>query len=277
MIMKPIRRRMILGSIVIILMLWAGIGFLHYRESVLAPDILTVTIENKSMVRTGDEVTYTVHYKNNSNFLLEKAKLTFVFPEHTFTEDSKLRIEKNLNDIAPYGEGVETFSGYVVGNEQEVLLAHAYIAYIPRGLSARYEVETEATTIISEVPIVVTITGPSTVISQQPVSYTLYYRSAVQYPLENLRVRFEKPAEFMVTSARPSSINNTEWKIPTLLNNEEGSIIVDGYFSTGNSLPLPLKVRLGIWQNGKFNTLKESVIEVVVPPQITFSNTSALE
>ena len=58
--------------------------FLMYRGSMFSKEILRLEILGPDIVKVGDEIQYTVQYKNNGNFVLEKAKLVFVLPVSTY-------------------------------------------------------------------------------------------------------------------------------------------------------------------------------------------------
>ena len=90
------KKILLILSIVIIAIL--GL-FLFYRERMFSKEILRLEIFGPDTAKIGEEIEYTVQYKNNGNFVLEKSKLTFILPDNSLTEDGKTMFIQNLNDI----------------------------------------------------------------------------------------------------------------------------------------------------------------------------------
>lgn len=62
--------------LILVLIFAAGFfAFWYYREGMFSKEILKLEILGPDKAKTGDEIEYTVKYKNNGNFVLEQAKL----------------------------------------------------------------------------------------------------------------------------------------------------------------------------------------------------------
>ncbi len=149
--------------------------FWFYREGMFSKEILRLEILGPDKAKTGDEIEYTIRYKNNGNFVLEQAKLIFEMPENSLTEDGKTRIVQNLNDIYPGGEEFVKFKTRLLGKEGDLKVAKAVISYTPKNITAPYESSTTFTTQIESTPITLDFDLPSKVEKGKEVQYLINY------------------------------------------------------------------------------------------------------
>src|SRR3990167_6825856 len=92
--------------LIILLIISAGtLGFMYYRGLVFSTQILSLEISGPDTVKLGDQIEYTIKYKNKGNFILEKPKVSFYLPDNSINEDNKMRFEKELEDLKPGDEG----------------------------------------------------------------------------------------------------------------------------------------------------------------------------
>jgi uncharacterized repeat protein (TIGR01451 family) len=78
-------------------------------------EILRLEIFGPDIAKIGEEIEYTVQYKNNGNFVLEQPKLTFILPDNSLTEDSKLMLVQTLDDIYPGVQESVKFKARLLG------------------------------------------------------------------------------------------------------------------------------------------------------------------
>ncbi|MDO8530173.1 MAG: hypothetical protein Q7S10_02090 [bacterium] len=242
--------------------------FWLYHERIFSNDVLSLEISGAKKAYLGDEVEYTVKYKNTGNFVLENARIVFNLPEHSLNEDGKKRYVENLNDIHPGQGGLVKFKGVLIGKEDEVQTARAVISYTPKNLSSRYEVAADFSTTINSVPIILDFDLPLKIEQQKQFTYTINYVSSVDYPLENLSIKVQPPTGFEFKSSDPESIDDREWKLETLEKEESGKIAITGALNVSPQGNLPFSMQLGMWQDGNFIVIKEAQkeIQVLEPP-----------
>ena len=246
--------------------------FLYYRDKMFSKEILRVEILGKDEVLMGEEIEYTIKYKNNGNFVLENPKLVFQLPENSLTEEGKMRLTQTLEDIYPGDEKFVKIKARLLGKEGDVKTAHAWLSYTPKKLSARYESDTTFTTKIESVPIALTYDLPSKIEKGKEISYEINYFSSIDYPLENLSVKIDEVGGFSVKSSVPASLDKTEWKLETLQKGQGGRITIKGFMGTDAQPQLDFTAKLGMWVDGVFVVIKEARQEVaVIQPQIVIS------
>ena len=261
--------------LILFLVLIAGFFvFWFYREGMFSKEILRLEILSSEKAKTGDEIEYTVKYKNSGNFVLEQVKLIFEMPENSLTEDSKTRIVQNLKDIYPGGEEFVQFKTRLLGKEGDLKVAKATISYQPKNITAPYESSTTFTTQIESTPITLDFDLPSKIEKGKQIEYSINYFSNVDYPLENLSIKVNPISGFDFISSAPSSLDNSEWKLQTLNKAQGGRISIKGKASADASQNLTFSAKLGMRINGNFIVIKETTMEVqVIQPLLFISQT----
>ncbi|OGZ70665.1 MAG: hypothetical protein A3F47_00195 [Candidatus Staskawiczbacteria bacterium RIFCSPHIGHO2_12_FULL_38_11] len=259
--------------IILIVIIIAGFtAFFYYRDQIFSKEIVRFEILGQDSVKMGEEMEYTVKYKNNGNFALENPKLIFELSDNSLTEDSKLRITQDLKDVYPGTEEFVKFKARLLGKEGDFKVVKATLSYTPHGLSARYESETTFTTKIETVPITLTYDLPSRAEKGKEITYNINYFSNIDYPLENLSIKIEPVNGFNFKSATPSSLDNSEWKLSTLSKTQGGRIIIKGVIGADAGNHLSFLAKLGMWRDGNFVVIKEASQDVeVIQPLIFIS------
>lgn len=266
--MKNISTFFILFIIIII----GFFGFWFYKDRIFSKEILKLEILGQENAKMGQEVEYTVKYKNNGNFVLQKPRLIFELPDNSLTEDSKVRFSQDLKDIYPGDEDFVKFKGRLLGKDNDLKVAKAWLSYTPKNLTARYESDTTFTTKIEKVDINLDFDLSGKAEKGKEILYSLNYFSNVDYPLENLSVKIDGVDGFSFSKSDPVSLDGSEWKIPTLTKTQGGRIKITGVVSADPGRKIEFKARLGMWQDGRFITIKESTKEVqIIEPQIFIS------
>jgi len=256
---------------VLSLVVIAGVfAFWFYRIGIFSKEILKVEILGPDVAKVGDEIEYTVKYKNNGNFVLEQPKLIFELPENSLTEDGKTMITQELKDIYPGDEEFVKFKSRLLGKEGDLKVAKANLSYIPKNITARYESDTTFTTKIDSVPITLDFDLPLKVEKGKEIQYSLNYFSNVDYPLENLVVRINPINGFDFETSEPSSLDNSEWKIQTLNKAQGGRINIKGRITADAGSHLNFTAKLGMRVAGSFIEIKETNVDVEVIQPLLF-------
>src|SRR3990167_1503676 len=256
----------------ILIIIGGFLGFWLYRSNIFSREVLKLEILGPDTVKMGDEIEYTVKYKNNGNSVLQEPKLIFEFPEHSLTEDGKTRFVQDLKDIYPGDEDFVKFKTRLLGSENSLKVARSWLSYMPRNLTVRFESNTTFTTKIDSVPITLDFDLPSKAERGKEIQYSLNYFSNVDFPLENLSIKIDSITGFQLESSTPPSLDKSEWKIPTLNKAQGGRITVQGRITGDPGQNLNFAARLGMWRDGEFVLIKDTSKEVsIVEPLIFMS------
>lgn len=244
------------------------IGFWSWQKNSYSKEILKLEILGPAEIALGQEIEYTVRYKNNGNIRLEEPRLTFEYPAYSLIgAGESLRKEVPLESIYPGQEQTFTFKARLLGKEGEIKKAQAWLSYQPKNLKARYESETSHNARINSVPLTLEFGLPSKSDSGKEISFQLNYFSNVDYPLANLGIKIEYPSGFEFQSSKPKPLEKTDWNIGLLNRAEGGRIEVRGNLTGQVGEEKQFKAQLGTWQNGEFVLLKETVrsVQIVTP------------
>ena len=246
--------------------------FIYYRQGIFSKEILKLEILGPDTAKVGDEIEYTVQYKNNGNFVLQSPKLTFELPDNSLTEDGKTIFTQNLNDIYPGNQESIKFKGRLLGKDGDLKTAKASLSYVPKNITATYESTTTFITKIDASQITIGFDLPTKVEKGKNLQYAINYFSNVDYPLENLSVKIDPTPGFDFVSADPTSLDNSEWKLQTLNKAQGGRINIIGKVSADTSQNLTFSASLGMWQNGIFVLIKQTTVNVqVIQPLLSIS------
>jgi hypothetical protein len=252
--------------------LFGFILFWLYRQTMFSKEILRLEILGPENAKAGDEIEYTIKYKNNGNFVLEQPKLDFLLPDNSLTEEGKMRISHDLKDIYPGGEDLVKVKARLLGKEGDLKTARATLSYTPRNLSARYESDTSFTTKIDSVPITLDFDLPTKAEKGKNLQFSINYFSNIDYPLENLSLKVQLPSGFQFESSQPTSLDNSEWKLKTLNKAQGGRVTITGKVSGDQNQNITFSTQLGMRQNGTFVVIKEKTQDVqVIQPLLYIS------
>jgi len=246
------------------------VAFLYYREGMFSKEFLRLEILGPGTAKIGEEIEYTVQYKNNGNFVLEKAKLVFILPDNSLTEDSKTILTQSLSDIYPGVQESVKFKARLLGKEGDLKTAKASLSYVPKNITAPYESKTSFLTKIDSSPITLDFDLPTKAEQGKSLQYSINYFSNVDYPLENLSIKVDPVVGFDFTSSDPVSLDNAEWKLQTLSKAQGGRINILGKVSASNNQNLTFAASLGMWQNGNFIIVKQANVTVQVIQPLLF-------
>ncbi|MCX6722818.1 MAG: hypothetical protein NT094_01975 [Candidatus Staskawiczbacteria bacterium] len=256
--------------IIFIVIIVIFIAFLFYRDGIFSKEILKLEILGPDTAKIGDEIEYTVQYKNNGNFVLEKPKLTFVLPDNSLTEDGKTIVVQSLNDIYPGNQDSVKFKVRLLGKDGDLKTAKASLSYVPKNITATYESNTTFITKIDSSSINLDFDLPTKVERGKSLQYSINYFSNVDYPLENLSIKVDPTSGFDFVSSDPKSLDNSEWKLQTLNKAQGGRISIIGKVSATNNQNLTFSASLGMWQNGNFVVIKQTSVDVQVIQPLLF-------
>ena len=252
------KKKKVVISIVCLTLAAGAFIFWLYKDAIFSDQVLTLQIFGPAAAKAGDQIEYAVTYKNTGKFILQNPRLIFELPGNSLAEDSKTRFEQDLKDINPGDQSTVKFNARLLGKEGDMKTARAWLSYVPKNLSARYEAHAIFDTKIEAVPVDIAFDVPSKVEKGKEVSYNVTYLSNIDYPLENLSIKLDAVNGFYFETADPTSLDNAEWKLDTLGKGQGGKITIRGRVNGDTGSQLHFFARLGIWQNGSFVVLKEA-------------------
>ena len=267
---RNMKRKLTLFLIIWFLVL-AGLVFWIWKRNIIGKGKLELEILAPELVEAGEEIEYTIRYKNNGSTTLEDAKLIFQFPEHSVVSGGgSLRMTRELENIYPGREISIKFKARLFGKEEDTKTAKAILSYRPKGLKSVYDAETSHTARISRVPLNFDFEIPSRMEPGRENSFSVNYFSNASFPFFDLAIRMEYPSGFQFLSSNPEALDQTEWMIGLLNKAEGGRVEVSGILSGEVGQKKVFKAQIGIWQGDQFVVLEEIYEEVdIMKPRIS--------
>lgn len=193
---------LIMGLIIVF-----GIGICVYsfifRNSFSKENII-VQVDAPKEASNGEEITWIVRIKNNSNLAINNLKLNFQYPSGTFDKEGSLkkREEVKIDSLAAQKEISRSFSGIIFGKKSEKKEGKAILTYNPQGLSVEYENEGSAITLITNSLILFNVKTPDNKIDKnKEFSMVFSWQSNFSFPIENVQLRIYLPEGFVRTSS----------------------------------------------------------------------------
>ncbi len=253
--------------LIILIAVVASLSFWYWQGNTWSKGTLKLEILGPETMQAGEEITYSIKFKNNGKVQLEEPELIFAYPENVIPAEQAQRVTKELDDIYPGEERIIEFRGRIFGKEQDTLKAEVWLTYKPKNLKASYESKTSLTTQIDSVPLTFEFDLPLKAQGGEDVEFSLNYFSNLDYILENLRVKMQYPDDFAFLSSEPNGLDQTEWNLPTLYKVDGGRINVRGAIEGEKGEKKIFKAQLGAIINDKFVLLKETsqAIEITEP------------
>jgi len=252
---------------IILLAILGGITYWNFRNS-YTKGVLKLEILGPSETTVLQEITYTVRYKNNGNFNLKDAKLSFECPKNSLEcslsddkkssgEEDLLRKEVFLGTIYPGQEKTITFKARLLGKKGEIKTAKAWIFYRPKNIKATYQVSTTYSLHINNVPLNFEFDLPSSIGSGKTLDFSINYFSNLNYPLNDITVKTTYPEGFRFTNSQPKAMEKTDFNIQSLNPREGGRIKIRGELQGEIGEQKVFRAVFGVWRNGEFVPLKE--------------------
>jgi len=247
-------------------------SFYLWKQSTYSEETVKLEILGPQSVALGDEIKYTVKFKNNGNVRVENLELSFELPPNSILE-GKDRIQRMSSaelkgDLYPGEERSVDFSARLLGEGDESKTAKATLTFQPKGLNTRNEVSTTFTTIVQKAAMNFTLDFASSKVSAgKNFTFSMNYFSNVPYPLTNLTCEIEYPEGFNFVSSKPDDLEKINWNIDSLNEGEGGKIEVTGSLSGQAKDQKMFKAKIGVWQDGKFIVLQEAnkIIGITAP------------
>jgi hypothetical protein len=200
---------------------------------------VVLTMEAPDRATSGDEVTYTVKYENQTKVALTDMSFRLFYPEDSIVLKDGVPTEPDSEGFAvdrldPGQSGQHEFKVYMVGDKGTIRTARVHLIFKAGTLRSAFEKDASISTTITALPVTLTLVAPPTSVSGQPIQYILDVRNDTTADLSDLKAVFIYPDGFTVQKMLPSpDEGNTTWHLDQLKAGQGTRITVNGVL-TGN-------------------------------------------
>ncbi|MDD2730803.1 MAG: hypothetical protein PHW33_01620 [Candidatus Portnoybacteria bacterium] len=236
----------------------------------------TLEIFGAERVVSGEEVNYTVRYKNNSGVILNDAVLTFYFPKGSLAEENASAkqfgdtwaIEKKLGNLAGGQEGQAEFYITVLGDKDSQQKFSAKLSYRPANVKLEYANEAEFASTIIAVPLVLSFDLPEKVVAGQTINFSLKYLNTSETVFAGAKIKIDFPDGFTFLASQPGWVEDEKlWDLLEISGREEGKILLSGTIAGQEGDNKAFKAYIGVEKNNEFVPYAQTVAS----PQIAVS------
>jgi hypothetical protein len=267
------KKYLLVGGISLLVVILALVG-LWYGLTSFDRSQVKLEILGPERAVSGDEITYTVKYKNNTRVTLTDMTLVFYYPEESLPlETQELIQELDLADLEPGQVGQIELKTRIIGLKDSQKIAQAKLIYQPANINSRFENQAEFSTRIISVPLMIDFDLPERLVSGQSFSFSLEYLNQAEVSFDDLWLRLEYPSSFNFQSAEPGPLERDNlWSIGGLMAGQEGKVFVRGTIEGHEGEVKSFKAQLGIFQNDQFVPYTETVaaLQISVSPLSVF-------
>ncbi|HTP57088.1 MAG TPA: hypothetical protein VMJ72_02330 [Candidatus Paceibacterota bacterium] len=217
----------------------AAVASLFFGGNSFSPNNVTLTLATSDRATSGDELTYTVTYRNDTKVQLTNLSFRMFYPAGSIvlvngqptTPDSE---GFTVDSLAPGQEGSHDFKAFIVGDKGSIEAAHVHLVFQAGTLTSSFEKDAQASTTITALPVTLTLVAPPTIVSGQTIQYILDMRNDSSADLSDMKIQLTYPDGFTVQQAQPTADSgNGEWDIASLKMGAGKRITVSGTL-TGN-------------------------------------------
>ena len=258
---KKSRRKKIafaLGGIALVLLV-GGIVF-KVRGMLFDEKRMELSIAGPKDVASAEPVNFTFTYSNRNWSELLDATLVLTYPEQFHPEaDGKMKLsgsraEIPVGTIADRSDGKVTVTGKFYGSKGDTVPLRAVLSYKPKSLSNVIETKAEYLVNVASSPLLVEISAPLEIGSDQDVDYVIEYANKGDKPFSNLKMKLTYPPGFQFLSADPKPTEgNAVWNVGTLSSDKGGKIVVRGTLAGSRDERKTVRGEIGFLQgDGKF-------------------------
>lgn len=182
-------------------------GYLFFRNS-FSKENVVLQINAPKDASNGEEITWVVTIKNNSNIKINNVKLFVEYPLGIFNKEGELkkREEIKIKEISSHEEESKSFSGIVFGKKNEKKELKTTLSYSPQGFSSEFQNEKSFITIVTDSLINLNMKLPDRAEMGEEITMSIFWQSGFSFPLNNVQVRVTLPEGFK----RISSPEETE-------------------------------------------------------------------
>jgi len=249
--------------IIIGLTIWRGLTSFDKNKvslEILGPERLV----------SGDEAVYTIKYKNNTKIVLKEVKLIFYYPSESQLQGTGDLIQTiDLDNLGAGEENKVELKARIIGLKDSKKTAKAKLSYRPSTINSHFENETEFSTEIFSVPLVLDFDLPDRLTSGQSFSFTLEYHNQAQVDFKDLRLELEYPAGFNLKSAEPLPVERDNiWSIGDLMSGAKGKIFLNGTIEGQEGERKSFQAKLGVLKDNQFVSYAEIIeaLQISVSP-----------
>lgn len=266
---KKRKIRIILTIVAVLVLIAAVIGVYQYWHSSFSEDRVPVSVSGPQDISSGKLSSFEIKYFNDNRVDLKNASLRLNFPESFKPEqDERLKIEGktsasvDLGNIVSRTGGEFVLRGRVYSPRGSLVYIKAELVYAPSNFNSNFSARNQIAINVNSSPIELEIQAPQNLSSGDSLDYLIFYKNTGVEEISGIKMKLEYPEGFTFSSSVPASVSgNNLWNIGALAPGQEDRIVVSGKLEGSRNEIRPVKVVLGVENQGEFMAYGEAKTE----------------
>ncbi|MBI1755112.1 hypothetical protein HYR65_02400, partial [Candidatus Azambacteria bacterium] len=213
--------------------------FLYFSAEPFRTKDVQGGITGSERIGAGEEISFSVTYRNNTKASLRDAQILFTWPEGTLSSDAGVVLEggrkmkADIGTVLPSQEKSATFRGRVFGSRDSVKSVESVFRYVPEGFSSPFEDKKTFSFTIVSTPFALNLNVPAQVVSEKDLDIALEYvnQSDAEFSYITLKATYPSGFHFVSAVPAPSGSENNVWELNAVKGRESGTIAIKGSFS----------------------------------------------
>ncbi len=225
-------KKFFIASIIFFFMALGYAVYMFYNvDSSVSSDKIDITVIGNAFTKGGEELPLQIEVTNNNKANLELANLLVSYPSGASDNPTDVvRLSRiNIGTIKPGETITKNIKVVLFGDERSDRSVVISFDYHPQGSNAIFTKAKNYSVNISSAPLSLTIDGPDTVTSDQPVSFTVKATLNTSLPSGDAVMQVTYPNNFIYESSIPEpSFGNAMWSLKDLTLTNPISVVVKG-------------------------------------------------
>ncbi len=221
--------------IVALIFFVGALGFAFYRFSVndtsVSNEKIKIDVIGNAFTKGGEDLSLQIEITNNNNAKLEFAALSIEYPKgaEVGTSDT-IRLPRDvIGTIMPNETVLRNVTIKLFGEEKTVRNIKISLDYHPEGSNATFIKDKYYPVTISLAPLSVVVEGPTSTISNQPISFKIKATLNTTLPADKPILQVTYPNNFVFENAMPApSLGNNVWDLSSLSATDPMTVEVKG-------------------------------------------------
>ena len=237
-------KKLIFAVLFLILAVVLSAAYLTYLKGQQSFDNKKVKIEINAPneISSGEEIAFTIEYRNDTGVKLKNPKVTLFVPEKfVFVSSDKKPIEEksvlswNVDDLSAGESGKIKLFGRIAGDKNSEYEFNSKISYIPSNFNYEFQSADNLSKIkieITSVSFDLSIKCTEEIITGGEVGCLIAYKNISAYDFSKIDIKAYFPEGFSIISTEPKIVekveNNLIWSVKNVNSETSGELNIKG-------------------------------------------------
>ncbi|OGL66961.1 hypothetical protein A2856_00485 [Candidatus Uhrbacteria bacterium RIFCSPHIGHO2_01_FULL_63_20] len=215
---------------------WAGF-FLITRGWGGSGQVLAASVEGPESVRAGEEVFFTVRYKDDGRVPIAQLEFELNLPDSFHVTSAVPAPDEGMTwrvgSLTPGSDGAVSVGGYFRSEVPSAQTLQAAFTYRPANFSSDFRDFKSLAVHVDDTTLKLAVNGPAKALAGDQVQYVLEALNAGTLPLERVRLIADLPKDFRFASSdpAPAAPGVPAWDLPAIAPGATAAVTLKGSYT----------------------------------------------